>query len=250
MGKFKDYKLKLHIDENVTPVQQPIRRLPYHTRKKVTLELGWRMIALKKLKVQNTWINPVVVVPKLNGNIRLCLDMGRANEAIVRERHQIPKVEEILPELHNEKHFSKIGLKKGYHQIELAEESRHITTFLTDEGCLQSKHLVYGVSSAFEQFQKVIEQSIAGCPGTRSISNDILIWSSSIEEMALPLDTLFKALDARKLKIYPKNCVFGTTKLTLAGYCLTDKGIYPDKSKVDAVNNAKTPTNATEVKSF
>ena len=50
----------------------------------------------------------------------------------------------------------------------------------------------------------VIEQSIAGCPGTRSISDDILIWSSSIEEMAERLDTLFKALDARNLKINPK----------------------------------------------
>ena len=132
-------------------------------------------------------------------------------------------------------------MKEGYHQIELAEESRHITTFLAHEDCFQSKRLVYGVSSAFEQFQKVIEQKIAGCPATRSISDDILIWSSSIEEMAERLDTLFKALDARNLKINPKKCVFGTTKLTLAGYCLTDKGIYPDKSKVDAVNNAKTP---------
>ena len=252
MGKFKDYKLKLHIDENVTPVQQPIRRLPYHTRKKVSLELERLMEndCIEKVKGPSTWINPIVVVPKPNGNIRLCLDMRRANEAIVRERHQIPKVEEILPELHNAKYFSKIDLKEGYHQIELAEESRHITTFLTHEGCFQSKRLVYGVSSAFEQFQKVIEQSIAGCTGTRSISDDILIWSSSIEEMAERLDTLFKALDARNLKINPKKCVFGTTKLTFAGYCLTDKGIYPDKSKVEAVNNAKTPTNATEVRSF
>eukprot|EP00795_Rhopilema_esculentum_P004164 gene4164-biopygen11942 len=103
---------------------------------------------------------------------------------------------------------------------------------------------------AFEQFQKVIEQSIAGCPGTRSISDDILIWSSSRDEMEERLDTLFKALHARNLKINPKKCVFGTTKLTFAGYCLTDKGIHPDKSKVDAVNNAKVPTNATEVRSF
>eukprot|EP00795_Rhopilema_esculentum_P017882 gene17882-biopygen1759 len=103
---------------------------------------------------------------------------------------------------------------------------------------------------AFEQFQKAIEQSIAGCPGTRSISDDILIWSSSRDEMAERLDTLFKALHARNLKINPKKCVFGTTKLTFAGYCLTDKGIHPDKSKVDAVNNAKVPTNATEVRSF
>ena len=68
--------------------------------------------------------------------------------------------------------------------------------------------------------------------------------------MAESLDTLFKALHARNLKINPKKCVFGTTKLTFAGYCLADKGIHPDQSKVDAVNNAKTPTNVTELRSF
>ena len=234
MGKFKDYQLKLHIDKNVTPVQQPIRRLPYHTRKKVSDELK-RLIAndcIEKVKGPSTWITPIVVVPKPNGKIRLSLDMRRANEAIIRERHQIPKVEEILPELHNAKYFSKIDLKEGYHQIELSEESRHITTFLTHEGCYQSKRLVYGASSAFEQFQKIIEQTIADCPGTRSISDDILIWASSIDEMAQRLDILFKKLHAKNLKINPTKCEFGTRQLTFAGYCLTDKGIHPDQSKV------------------
>ena len=72
--------------------------------------------------------------------------MRRANEAIIRERRQIPKVEEILAELYDAKYFSKIDLKEGYHQIELAEESRHITTFQIHEGCYQSKRLVFGVS--------------------------------------------------------------------------------------------------------
>ena len=36
MEKLKNYKLKLHIDESATPVQHPVRRLPYHARKKVS----------------------------------------------------------------------------------------------------------------------------------------------------------------------------------------------------------------------
>ena len=72
--------------------------------------------------------------------------MRRANEAIIREMYQIPKVEDILTELYDAKYFSKINLKEGYHQIELAEESRHITTVLTHQGCYQSKRLVFGVS--------------------------------------------------------------------------------------------------------
>ena len=38
-GLLKDFKLQLHIDPEITPVQQPIRRVPFHTRKKVEQEL-------------------------------------------------------------------------------------------------------------------------------------------------------------------------------------------------------------------
>ena len=47
----------------------------------------------------------------------LCLDMRKANVAIERERHGIPKLEEILPELHDAKIFSKLDLREGYHQF-------------------------------------------------------------------------------------------------------------------------------------
>ena len=45
------------------------------------------------------WVSPVVVVPKPSGDIRLCVDMRKANEAIVRERHPIPTLDDILYQL-------------------------------------------------------------------------------------------------------------------------------------------------------
>ena len=74
------------------------------------------------------WKSPVVIVPKPNDEIRLCVDMRMANEAILRERHPIPTVDEVLQELSTSKVFSKIDLKWGFHQLELHPESRDVTT--------------------------------------------------------------------------------------------------------------------------
>ena len=115
VGKLKDYQLKLHIDPNVTPVAQPARRVPYALRDKVKdkIEELVEMDIIESVEGPTPWVSPVVVVPKQNGEIRLCVDMRRANEAIIRERHPIPTVDDVLHSLNQSTVFSKLDLKCG-----------------------------------------------------------------------------------------------------------------------------------------
>ena len=68
-------------------------------------------------------MSPVVIVPKKN-DIRLYVDMRQANEAVIRECHPIPTVDEVLQELNQSTVFSKLDVKWAFHQIELKEESQ------------------------------------------------------------------------------------------------------------------------------
>ena len=96
----------------------------------------------------------VVVVPKPNGEVRLCVDIRQANCAVERERYPIPTIDEVLQDM-NSKVFSKLDFRWGYHQIELSEESREITTFITHKGLYRCKRLMFGISSAPEKYQRV-----------------------------------------------------------------------------------------------
>ena len=86
IGKLKDFEVKLKVDPSVTPVSKRLRRLPYHTRKKVEDELDKLkdLGIIEKVQEPTPWISPLVVVPKTNGSVRLCLDMRRVNEAVTR----------------------------------------------------------------------------------------------------------------------------------------------------------------------
>ena len=94
----------------------------------------------------------------------------------------IPKLEDILTELHGATYFSKIDLAEGYHQIKLHPDSRDITTFATHKEIHRFKRLIYGISSRFECFQKQMEIIINGCPKAKNISDDILVWGNTLEE--------------------------------------------------------------------
>ena len=82
VGKLKDKQISLDIDPTVKPVAQPYRRIPFNLREKVQdkttelLELG----IVEPVEGPAPWVNPVVIVPKNNGEIRLCIDMRQANQ--------------------------------------------------------------------------------------------------------------------------------------------------------------------------
>ena len=77
--------MQLHIDPDIKPVAQPIRRTPFSLTSKVEEKVK-ELVDLdivEPVEGPTPWVNPVVVVPKAQGNIRLCVDMRRANEAIL-----------------------------------------------------------------------------------------------------------------------------------------------------------------------
>ena len=144
MGKLSNFQLKLHVNRDVKPEAQPVCRLPFGLRDKLDKkvdELLEKDIIEEVNSRPTEWVSPYVEVLKLDGDIQICVNMHRAKEAIVRECHPIPTIEEVLYDLNGSTVFSKLDLKWGFHQIKLEAESREITTFVTHRGLYSYKRL-------------------------------------------------------------------------------------------------------------
>ena len=109
--------MKLNIDTSFKPVAQPVRRIPLGVRERVKKKLHERLACgvIEEVPEGTTsWISLLVVVPKPDGDIRVCVDMRRANQAIIRESQTIPNVEEILQDLNGSTVFRRKHLKWGF----------------------------------------------------------------------------------------------------------------------------------------
>ena len=177
IGKLKDCQLKIPIDAEAQPVAQPVSRVPYHLRDKLTNKLKElvELDIIEKVSGPSSWVSPVVVVPKPTGDIRLCVDMRQANIAVKRERYPIPTIDEVVQDLNENKFFSKLDLNSAYQHIGLAPESRDITTFGTHNGLYRYKRLMFGISCAPEVYQKVIRQVLQDCEGVHNILDDVIV---------------------------------------------------------------------------
>ncbi|XP_064468936.1 uncharacterized protein K02A2.6-like [Ornithodoros turicata] len=218
LGELREFEVQLHIDPTVPPVAQKARPLPFHIREAVEKEID-RLIQLdviEKATGPTTWVSPIVVVPKPHApdQVRQCVDMRRANQAIIRERHTSPTLEDLVTCLNGAMMFSKLDRNDGYHQLLLKEDCRHITTFATHMGLYRYKRLNFGINAAAELFQNTVRQVLAGIPGVINTSDDIL------------------------------------RELTFFGHIFSEKGIKPDPAKVQGFLNMPPPRDVSEVRSL
>ncbi|CAL1586203.1 unnamed protein product [Knipowitschia caucasica] len=253
VGKLNTKQVRLHIDGNVEPVAQPLRRVPFHLREAVDrkIEELLRMDIIEKVEGPTPWVNPVVVVPKAKDkDIRLCLDMRMANRAIIRGRYPIPTVDELLHDMNGSAVFSKLDLRWGYHQLELTEESRAITTFAVHSGTYRYKRLIFGVSSASEQYQYEVASALTGIEGVANISDDIIVHAPDHDTHRQRLHAVLERLEKCGLTLNGEKCQFEMDKLVFMGILLTEKGVGPTSERVRALEEAREPENASEVRSF
>ena len=252
VGKLRGRQVRLHINDNIPAVAQPLRRTPYQLKDKVEKKVQelLDLDIIEPVKGPTPWVNPVVVVPKAKDDIRLCVDMRRANEAIERTRHPIPTTDEVLQGMNGSTVFSKLDLKWGYHQLELEESSRDITVFATSAGLYRYKRLSFGINSASEQYQHEVQRVLAGLEGAANISDDIIIHGKGIKAHDENLDAAMKRIEESGLTLNPDKCQFRLTKLVFMGMLASEKGIGPTEARVEAVTSAREPQSASEVRSF
>ena len=97
LGTIKGVTAKLLLKDNVKPVFQKARPVPYALRPAVEKELKKMEDEgiIEPVEVSN-WATPIVCVPKTDGSVRVCGDYkGTVNPAIQTEQFPIPTLEAI-----------------------------------------------------------------------------------------------------------------------------------------------------------
>ena len=256
IGKLRGVKVKITVDNTVPPVAQSARRVPFHIRKSLTKKLReleeQQIIERVPENVSTPWVSPLVVFPKPQNpqELRICVDMRKVNTAVERVRHPSPTVEEIIEKLNGASVFSKLDLTSGYHQIELDEDSRHLTTFATHKGLFRYTRLNFGLSSSAEIFQREIQQCLEEIPGVLNISDDILIFGKDQESHDAALQNVLEMFRQKNLRANFSKCAFNKKNLDFFGYHFSHHGIAPSQQKIKAIHNAPQPENVQAVRSF
>ena len=119
-----DYVIKLKPDAKPHATSTP-RRVPVPLLSKVKEELSRmeQMEIISKVDEPTEWCAGMVVVPEANDKVRICVDLTKLNDSILRKYHPLPSVDHTLAHLAGATIFSKLDANSGFWQIGLSSES-------------------------------------------------------------------------------------------------------------------------------
>ena len=120
---------------------------------------------MSRVNQPTEWCPGMVMILKVNGKVRICVDLTKVNESIEKERHRLRAIDQTLTKLAVVKFFSKLDTNSGFWQILLDPASSLLMMFISPFGRYCFHRLPLGISSAPEHFQQLMSEKVAGLTG-------------------------------------------------------------------------------------
>lgn len=161
-------------------------------------------------------------------------------------------MEEILEELADNKWFTKLDMKVGYHQVRMQPQDEHKTAFKTNQGHYQFKVMPFGLTNAPATFQCLMNEVLS--PFLRKFVmvflDDILIYSPSKNAHVTQLHQVLQKLREHSLFLKNSKCSFAKHQIKYLGHIISDEGVSTGPSKTADMLQWPTSTIVTKLRAF
>lgn len=243
-----------HIDTGeALPIKQKHYIWSPFIQEKVMVEID-RMLKLGVIQASNSpWNNPLVVAPKPDGRLRICLDSRRLNQVSKKDSYPLQHINRILGRFKSTKFLSKIDLSDAFWQIPLDLESRQKTAFtIPGYGLWEFTRLPFGLHNSAQSLCRLMDK-ILGVdlePNVFVYLDDIIISSSTFDEHCELLSQVANRLRTAGLTINLKKSKFLQKSITYLGYVINEDGLHTNPEKIKPILNYSVPKTSKEVRRF
>ncbi|KAF8789681.1 Retrovirus-related Pol polyprotein like [Argiope bruennichi] len=150
------------------------------------------------------YASPVVLIPKSNGEFKLCAEYRKLNAVAKSDSYSFPRMDDLIHKTSETKYMSTIDLRAGYHQVKMYTPDMDKIAFVCSFGVYRFTRMPFGLKTPPATFQRLI-------------------------------DFFRNGLKQFKLQANREKCHFMCQKVKYLGHLITRSGIEVDLVKVLAI---------------
>jgi Reverse transcriptase (RNA-dependent DNA polymerase) len=166
-----------HLSTKAPPIASAFLRLDPETFEAAQKEFSALEAAGLVRGSMSPWASPLHMVQKADGSLRPCCDYRRINAVMEPDTYPIPNMMDFVPKAASCTIFSKIDLKKGYHQIPMNPVDIPKKVITTPFGLFEYPHMTFGLRNASNTFQRLMDCVLMGLVFSFPYLDDIFICS-------------------------------------------------------------------------
>ena len=234
------------------PVRQRYRRIPPSEYEAAKAHINQLLESEVIRESSSPYASPIVLVRKKDGSLRLCVDYRLLNSKTRKDAFPLPRIEESLDALSGAQWFSTLDLASGYNQVPVTEEDRPKTAFCTPFGLFEFNRMPFGLCNAPSTFQRLMQRMFGDqqCQSLLLYLDDIVIYSSSVDQHLQRLELVLGRLHQEGLKVKLEKCAFFKQEVSYLGHVISRQGVSTDPKKIEAVASWQRPGHVSELRSF
>ena len=219
--------------------------VPFALREEVGREINDMLVNGIIERSTSQYCNPLRVVKKQDGRIRIYLDARFLNNIIESDNEAPPLISELLQKYHGTSFISTTDLAYGYWQIPLARKSRPYTAFLYGSQLYQFCRIPFGLKTAGSGFIRALSLALGNEFDTflTCYIDDLLITSSTFEEHLKHLQLVFQKLQNANFTLRLDKSFLFRKEVNFLGFVLSTKGIRPEPDKLEVIRRFAEPKN-------
>jgi hypothetical protein len=191
---------------------------------------------------KSPWSSPLHMVRKADGRWRPCGDFRRLNLVTEPDVYPLPNMLDFAAKAAGCTVFSKIDLRKGYHQIPVNPADVQKTDITTPFGLFEYKRMPFGLRNAGPSFQRHMDRAIRDCQAAFAWVDDIVICSRNHEEHVIHVRQVLQAFQDNRLVIHAEKCAWGIQELEYLGHKISAAGVQMCSRQLACLSTGWLPT--------
>jgi hypothetical protein len=235
---------------------KPVRQRQYRMNPKYSLMVKEEIDKLLEcgfiyLVPYSEWVSPIIVVPKKNEKLRICVNFRKLNFVTQKDYFPLPFTDAILDGVAGHECYSFLDGFSGYNQVQIALVCRAFTTFTIDWGTYAYNVMPFGLCNAPATFQRVMTTAFQKYlrKFIEIFLDDFCVFSTH-QQHAECLRKCFEQCRAYGISINVAKFQFLVPCGRLLGHIVSKEGIAVDPDKVAALLLLPMPEHITGVKAF
>ncbi|RXN20361.1 Retrovirus-related Pol poly from transposon [Labeo rohita] len=200
----------------------------------------------------STYSAPIWPVLKPNSKWRPTIDYRKLNQQVPLSRWPMTQLDQELSKIKGSTILSTLDVASGFWTIPVHPDDQHKLAFTFANRQFTFMRCPFGYANSPAEFNIFLNKA---CPDGRARGNiiyvdDLLLKSANVADHLKEIDHVLNQLTTAGAKIALHKGQWCKTKVNYVGLLIGREGIEPQSSRTQAIQNIKTPTNLSELRSF